>query len=275
REAFVSLGGRTLSANAFAVLPGDEKLAGRLVAGAPLSDSTEPEALVDEHLLYQLGLTDDADVTRALGRPLRVEFRYNRPPPAPGSWLEGMALRLWPPAPGAEAAEFSLRGAVRGAEQRGLFSRDWMYQEARVFLSARAAEDLVLRMPWGKKHGFEHLLVDVDELDHVKATKAQLDEMGFQAHTHLELIEREQFTYLLILSAMSVVALIALLVSALGITNTMLMSVLERTREIGVMKAVGARDGHVLLAFLVEGALVGLVGGALGLLVCWAASHPA
>jgi putative ABC transport system permease protein len=63
-------------------------------------------------------------------------------------------------------------------------------------------------------------------------------------------------------------------VAALGITNTMLMSVLERIHEIGVMKAVGARDAHVQQVFLVEGALVGLAGGLLGLLLSWAASFP-
>jgi ABC-type lipoprotein release transport system permease subunit len=52
------------------------------------------------------------------------------------------------------------------------------------------------------------------------------------------------------------------------------MSVLERVREIGVMKALGARDGHVLGAFLLEGALVGLVGGTLGVALAWAASFP-
>src|SRR5262249_44254405 len=70
------------------------------------------------------------------------------------------------------------------------------------------------------------------------------------------------------------VATVALLVAALGITNTMVMGVLERTREIGVMKAVGARDGHVQFIFLVEGALVGAVGGVLGILLSWVASFP-
>jgi putative ABC transport system permease protein len=50
--------------------------------------------------------------------------------------------------------------------------------------------------------------------------------------------------------------------------------VLERTREIGVLKAVGARDGTILLLFLVEGALIGLVGGLLGLLLSWLLSFP-
>jgi len=74
--------------------------------------------------------------------------------------------------------------------------------------------------------------------------------------------------------ATSFVAFIALLVSALGITNTMVMSVLERTHEIGVMKAVGARDGAIQWIFLVEGALIGLVGGAVGLFLSWLASFP-
>src|SRR5262249_10281560 len=53
------------------------------------------------------------------------------------------------------------------------------------------------------------------------------------------------------------------------------MGVLERTREIGVMKAVGAREGHIQFIFVVEGAVIGLAGGLLGLLLAWAASHPA
>ena len=54
----------------------------------------------------------------------------------------------------------------------------------------------------------------------------------------------------------------------------MFTSVLERTHEIGVMKAVGARDRHVQLIFLVEGALLGGLGGALGVLGGWLVSFP-
>ena len=73
---------------------------------------------------------------------------------------------------------------------------------------------------------------------------------------------------------MTCVAVVALLVSALGIANTMLMSVLERTAEIGIMKAVGADNRHLQFIFLVEGALIGLLGGGIGLLLAWAASYP-
>jgi putative ABC transport system permease protein len=63
------------------------------------------------------------------------------------------------------------------------------------------------------------------------------------------------------------IAGIALLVGGVGVMNTMYTAVLERTREIGILKAVGAKDSHVLLLFLFESGLMGLAGGALGLLI--------
>lgn len=63
------------------------------------------------------------------------------------------------------------------------------------------------------------------------------------------------------------IAGIALLVGGVGVMNTMYTAVLERTREIGILKAVGAKDAHVLLLFLFESGLMGLGGGALGLLI--------
>lgn len=72
------------------------------------------------------------------------------------------------------------------------------------------------------------------------------------------------------------IAGIALLVGGVGVMNTMYTAVLERTREIGVLKAIGAKDSHVLLLFLFESGLMGLAGGALGLAsglgVAWVAT---
>jgi putative ABC transport system permease protein len=62
----------------------------------------------------------------------------------------------------------------------------------------------------------------------------------------------------------SAIAIVSLVVGAIGIANIMLVSVTERTREIGVMKAIGARDGEVLVLFLLEATLIGLVGAVIG-----------
>jgi len=67
--------------------------------------------------------------------------------------------------------------------------------------------------------------------------------------------------------ALAGIAAISLLVGGIGVMNTMYTAVLERTREIGIMKAVGARNGQVLRLFLIESGLLGLVGGTIGTVV--------
>jgi putative ABC transport system permease protein len=172
--------------------------------------------------------------------------------------------------------EFTIRGVLSTAEGKVTPRRreDWVYSQADVFLPARTAEELFFRLPSTRENGFESALVEVDHVDNVKEVSQEIRDMGLRTFFLIELIEREQFTYVLLITGMTVVAVIALIVSALGLINTMLMSVLERVREIGIMKAVGARDGHIQMIFLVEGAVVGLVGGLLGLLLGWAVSFP-
>jgi putative ABC transport system permease protein len=66
---------------------------------------------------------------------------------------------------------------------------------------------------------------------------------------------------------LAAIAAISLLVGAIGVMNTMYTSVLERTREIGILKAVGAKDKHVLGLFLIESGLIGFIGGVIGIIL--------
>jgi putative ABC transport system permease protein len=68
------------------------------------------------------------------------------------------------------------------------------------------------------------------------------------------------------------IAGISLLVGGIGIMNIMLVSVIERTKEIGLRKAVGARDSDIMLQFMVESLIIGLVGGLIGVLAGWGIS---
>jgi len=173
------------------------------------------------------------------------------------------------------AEEYVIRGVMRLEGPDEMRTRwSWVHEEAGVILPAAAAEALFWRIPGSRENGFPHVAVQADSLDHVKELTGKLRDMGLQAHSLVDMIEREQLIYLLIFTSMTVVAGVSLLVAALGILNTMLMSVLERVREIGIMKAVGAREGHIQMIFLMEGALVGLTGGLLGLGLGWAGSFP-
>jgi len=64
---------------------------------------------------------------------------------------------------------------------------------------------------------------------------------------------------------------IALLVATIGIANTMVMAIYERTREIGILKAMGASRGEIRQMFMMEAGFIGLIGGVIGLLIGWLA----
>jgi len=66
-------------------------------------------------------------------------------------------------------------------------------------------------------------------------------------------------------SFLTAIAAVSLLVGSVGIANTMFTSVLEKTKEIGIMKAIGAKNGDIMMIFLLNSAIVGLVGGLLGI----------
>jgi putative ABC transport system permease protein len=100
----------------------------------------------------------------------------------------------------------------------------------------------------------------------------QITDMGFQAFTPQSVQGINNF-YVILQFIFGGVGAIALLVAAIGIANTMAMSILERTREIGLMKAVGATNRDVLAIFLGEAAGIGFLGGLGGVIIGWLAGQ--
>jgi putative ABC transport system permease protein len=175
------------------------------------------------------------------------------------------------------SAELTIVGVVRGPEKddpKGGSLVERFRPDADAILPVETAQNIFLQNPYHAENGVPTATVLVDDEEHLKEIADRVEAMGLGQYSLAEFAERLRTNMMLLTLAMSFIALVALLVSALGITNTLVMSVLERTHEIGVMKAVGARDRHVLLLFLVEGLLVGLLGSGLGLLCGWLLSFP-
>ncbi len=141
-----------------------------------------------------------------------------------------------------------------------------------VLVPDEIARAFVRQIPGFDKTGYGQVIIRVDEERNVRPVVEQLRSRKYRVHSLVEIVEHLQRQYGLMLWSMTALGTVALLISALGVTNTMLMSVLERTREIGIMKAVGARDGQIQAIFLTEGVFVGFVGAAVALAGAWGAS---
>jgi putative ABC transport system permease protein len=115
------------------------------------------------------------------------------------------------------------------------------------------------------KDGFEMAMVIVEDRSMALDVANQINEMGFMAYTPQEFIEGVNSFYVVLQVIFGGVGGVALLVAAIGIANTMTMAILERTREIGLMKALGATNKDVLSMFLGEAAGIGFIGGVGGI----------
>jgi putative ABC transport system permease protein len=181
--------------------------------------------------------------------------------------------KVYPPV----AAEFTLVGVYREPDRKAESELMGLLDEGLtgdVVLPRDRAERLLSGLPRRADRGFERVTVTVDSDEHLKPVCDRLKAEGYNFFAVGLFLQQARKNTLLIGFTMDFVALLALTVACLGIMNTMFTAVLERVKEIGVMKAVGAKDRHVLAIFLMEGALIGLVGGWLGVLVGWLVSFP-
>jgi len=121
------------------------------------------------------------------------------------------------------------------------------------------------------KEGYSQVIVKVGDVQQVLEIADQIKNMGYQAFTPQSFVQGINNFYLVLQIIFGGVGAIALLVAAIGIANTMAMAILERTREIGLMKAVGATNRDVLSIFLGEAAGIGFLGGVGGVLIGWLA----
>ncbi|WP_053955885.1 ABC transporter permease [Inediibacterium massiliense] len=123
------------------------------------------------------------------------------------------------------------------------------------------------------KDEYESLKVKVENIEQVEKVQEQLKGMGLQTYSLTDMLKSMKEQSRKMQAILGGIGAVSLLVAAIGITNTMIMSIYERTREIGVMKVLGANLPDIKKLFLIEAAMIGFVGGICGLVFSYLVSY--
>ena len=114
---------------------------------------------------------------------------------------------------------------------------------------------------------YDQMIVFVDDMDNVMDVQQTLTDLGYQANSQMQWIEQAQQTYDMVQLVLGGIGAVSLFVAAIGIANTMMMSIYERTKEIGVIKVLGCDLRNIRNMFLLESGFIGFMGGVIGLIL--------
>jgi putative ABC transport system permease protein len=128
-------------------------------------------------------------------------------------------------------------------------------------------EALLRNLSDGKS--YNSITVKVKQAQFAQDVEDGIRRLGYSVFSVNDALKGAKTAFILLDIVLSLIGSIALAVSSLGIVNTMVMSILERTREIGIMKAIGASDSDVRRIFLIEASVIGLTGGLMGTALGW------
>ena len=236
--------------------------------------SDEPnELVVSDTLLRRLGVTDfdaavgmDAEVATltmdfSLTNLLRMAFQ--------GGGGGGLPI-----------ARESYRFKIVGVAERMGFGGPLPIRSDAYVPPGRAAgmQKLSLTSVWDLfqpgdgSTSYSMVSVKVKSPQDVAPMEKVLQARGYRTFALMDQLDQMRIGFLIMDMFLLAVGMIGITVASLGIVNTMVMSILERYREIGIMKAVGATDGDVQRIFLFESGAIGLLGGVIGLLLAAAVS---
>ncbi|HEX6230630.1 MAG TPA: ABC transporter permease [Actinomycetota bacterium] len=246
---------------------GPERIFERMV-GVDLSQAHNLPVTVLAGRLPAPGLSNEVAVT--LGYLDRLHLDAARPEQVLGTFVDLGAAQVYRMANG----DIDYRGRWVHAEIVGVVAQDAGPGQFLVPIEQTQADrSWALRgiadgdrrpLPTSELSG---LVVVASTLDRVGEVRSAITDLGYATSAPEQLIANVRRYLRVVDIVLAAIALIALVIASLGIANALLAAVRERRREIGVLKAIGARDRDVLRTFLLEAGIVGAIGGTAGTLL--------
>lgn len=294
-------GNSQIASIAGASVPNGSSRFEKFLAGHMITAPNADEAVVKESFARDFGFEKPADAIgktiEFLAAPKESSRQSPRQTSAPKSAPDmpsffGLPLEEDTESQGSGALvakTFRIVGVLNDAEKDGAGQGGLrgLFPDARVYIPLAAAHawsiehrgpmsevTLALARESGslgatEAEGYDSAVVRVNDPVALTGVRKRLQELGFASFSIVDQLEQFRTVFLIIDSVLGLLGGISLLVASFGIANTMIMSILERTREIGIMKAIGAEDREIKLIFFVEAAVLGLCGGIIGVLCAW------
>jgi putative ABC transport system permease protein len=212
----------------------------RLLAGQELPVDSEGELVVSVEALEALGFEELSDWEDIIGQEVFLVLK----------------------APRGETASFPF--VVVGVQESEYWGANIGVADALVLKSWWYNDPDIL-----ENDGYDRLRIKAASLNDAAQIVAELEDNGFRVESLRTVLDNINRVMIVLQTMLGSIGTLALLVASIGIANTMVMAVYERTREIGILKAIGASPGDIRKLFVAESSFIGLVGGVAGTIVGW------
>ncbi len=249
------------------------------ITGHFFSKPDAPEAILQSDFAKDL----DANTSKLVGRPLTLVYAESISLGKPAAVSAAPTSSAKAPLPSGfsvvrKEASLTIVGVTESQPNAG-FER---FGRARVFVPLALAEKMnppqvaaLLDAPGsgGSGPAFATVIARVSDIKNIESVENAVKRMGFNTFSLQDATRNLRQFFAVLDLFLGIFGSLALAVASLGIINTLVMAILERRREIGILKALGASDRDVGGLFFAEAGAMGIVGGAAGVALGWTIGH--